>query len=84
MDIDAFIADLRAALKLLPRDVVNNVLGSIVGNLPALVMVWPELRRLMEPHVKACMVAYPAGILDMDEIQKGVQSVLGDYFAGNV
>lgn len=82
MDTEAALKDLKAALALLPVDMVKNLLSSLFGNplhLVACMHAWPEVRRLMEPHFKAGMVAYASGMLDMDELTQGFQAIVAEY-----
>ena len=81
MDNAAAIADLRKALALLPKDMVKQLLNALFSNIMQLTLAWPELRRLMEPHVRAAMVAYPAGMIDLDELQGEIQLMVAEYLS---
>ena len=81
MDNAAAIADLRKALALLPKDMVKQLLNALFSNIMQLTLAWPELRRLMEPPVRAAMVAYPAGMIDLDELQGEIQLMVAEYLS---
>jgi hypothetical protein len=83
MDIEAFLQDLEQVLNLLPPDLVQNVLGSIIQHIPLLTKLWPTMLALMKGHVQAGIIANAAGTLDEADMQKGVMAVLQRYFVAH-
>lgn len=83
MDNEEFVRAIKEALALLPASLVVPVVHLIFRHMAVLFQVFPQVRAILEPHIKAAMVLKASGLLDEGELQILLMPVLQEYLAAN-
>ena len=79
MDMNMLETDVEKALDLLPHGLVMGVLNAIVPHYQLLARIFPELIRLLKPHVAAGTLEHQAGLMSMAELSATLMPVLQRY-----
>jgi hypothetical protein len=79
MDIDQAKNDVRAALRLIPKDALDRIGGVMVDHLDAIAARLPEIIELLWPSVRTAMMQGPAGMLDLPALEKAWWELASEF-----